>query len=200
MENNPAPINTSEGNMAPSPQKSGKGAVVALVVVLVLAIGAVGGTWYYMNNKAKNDNKAQQEQIQQLQKQVSDITTKADKELIVSQAKAAFNYWIGGSSSSNPKTYQTMKDSGYITQNLVDFQKNPPKQYDVLTCSQNALPFNEYVFKDPNLQNSTTATMNVEGKYTNSVNVITLGFVKDGSTWKINTVSCPNLEAQAPKS
>ena len=54
-------------------QKNGKGMVVALVIVIVLAIAAIGGTWYYMNNKAKNDKKAQDAQIQQLQRQVEEL-------------------------------------------------------------------------------------------------------------------------------
>ena len=64
-------------------QKNGKGMVAALVILIVLAIVAVGGTWYYMNSKAKNDKKAQDEQIQKLQKQVDELkkqgVTKTDK-------------------------------------------------------------------------------------------------------------------------
>lgn len=180
--------------------KSNKGTAAALVIVIILAIAAVVGTWYYMNNKAKNDKKAQDAQIQQLQNQINELNTAADKASVIKQAKAAFNYWIGNLPSPTNKSYQGMKDAGYITQALVDFQKNPPKLYDILTCSQNALPYNEYVFKDPTLQSSTTATMNVEGKYTSGINVITLGFVKDGNEWKINTVTCPTLEAEAKKS
>lgn len=58
---------------ATQPKKSGKGLTVALVIVIILAIAAVVGTWYYMNNKAKNDKKTQDAQIQQLQKQVDDL-------------------------------------------------------------------------------------------------------------------------------
>ena len=54
-------------------QKNGKGTVVAIVVVIVLAIAALGGLWYYMNNKAKNDKKASDAQIQQLQKQLDEL-------------------------------------------------------------------------------------------------------------------------------
>ena len=63
-------------------QKSGKGMIVAVAIVIILAIVAVGGTWYYMNNKAKNDKKAQDAQIQQLQKQLDTLkqgATKTDK-------------------------------------------------------------------------------------------------------------------------
>jgi|GEM_PF-5475773 len=56
--------------------KAGKGTVIALVIVIILAIAAVVGTWYYMNNKAKNDKKARDAQIQELQKQVDDLKNK----------------------------------------------------------------------------------------------------------------------------
>ncbi len=54
-------------------KKPGKGPITALVIVIVLSIAAIGGTWYYMNNQSKNDKKAQDSQIQQLQKQVDDL-------------------------------------------------------------------------------------------------------------------------------
>ena len=88
-----------------------------------------------------------------------------------------------------------MKDKGYITQALLDFQKNPPKQYDVLSCSQNLAE--TYYYSDPTVQSGSLAVMNVEGKYTSGFNVITLGYVKENGTWKINTVTCPTVEAEA---
>ena len=80
-------------------KKSNKGLIATLVIVIILAITAVGGTWYYMNNKAKNDKKAQEEQIQQLQKQIDDLksqaaTTKSSqtKSYITKYDKLKFNY------------------------------------------------------------------------------------------------------------
>ncbi|MEI6742070.1 MAG: hypothetical protein WCK71_03045, partial [bacterium] len=181
-------------------KKPGKGPITALVIVIVLAIVAVGGTWYYMNNQAKNDKKAQDEQTQKLQKQVSDLkdaeTSSApqsgDSAAILAKSKEVFNYWT----SNKAKDYQDLKDKGYITQALLDFQKNPPKQADILSCSQNLAE--KYVYSDPTVQSSSIAVMNVEGIYSYSgINVITLGYVKENGTWKINTVTCPTIEAQA---
>ena len=53
--------------------KNNKELIVALVIVVILAIASIGGTWYYMNNKAKQDKKTRDAQIQQLQKQVDDL-------------------------------------------------------------------------------------------------------------------------------
>jgi type II secretory pathway pseudopilin PulG len=55
------------------PKKSGKGLTFALVIVIILAIVAVFGTWYYMNNKAKNDKKTQDAQINQLKQQILEL-------------------------------------------------------------------------------------------------------------------------------
>lgn len=65
-----------------SQKNPNKGLIATLVIAVILAIAAVGGTWYYMNNKAKNDKKAQDAQIQQLQKQIDDLgkqTTSTDE-------------------------------------------------------------------------------------------------------------------------
>lgn len=190
MENNPSQMHTG-GDMMPPSQKPGKGAVIALVIVIILAIAAIGGTWYYMNNKAKNDKKAQETQIEQLQKQTDELSQavkNADVASILSQVKSAYSYWLAGATPSSQTTYDTMKSAGYITQAVVDNSKLP---YDLLTCSQSVLPYKSYVFKDPSIQTSTSATMNVEAPYPTSTTVIKLNLVKDGGIWKINSVTCP---------
>jgi hypothetical protein len=191
MENNPAPINTSEGNMAPSPQKSGKGAVVALVLVLVLAIGAVGGTWYYMNNKAKNDKKAQQEQIQQLQKQVGDlqaIETTSNQTAITSQVKAMYEYWING----KEKDYNYLLKNNYITQAVFDQSRASTAQADLVSCSQNTLPkASDYQYGVPSVTTPNTANMKITGVYPTSTVEIVLDLTKTDNIWKVNKINCP---------
>jgi hypothetical protein len=54
-------------------KKKKNGLIAAIIILIILAIAAIGGTWYYMNNKAKNAKKTQDEQIQQLQKQINDL-------------------------------------------------------------------------------------------------------------------------------
>jgi len=65
-------------------KKSSNGAVIALVIAIILAIAAIVGTWYYMNNSAKNDKKAQDAQIQQLQKQVDDLKKQSSSDQTIS--------------------------------------------------------------------------------------------------------------------
>lgn len=55
------------------PKRSSKGAIISLIIVIILAIAVVGGTWYYMNNKCKNEKKILESQVQQLKKQVEDL-------------------------------------------------------------------------------------------------------------------------------
>ena len=119
-------------------QKSGNGTVVALVIVMVLAIAALGGLWYYMNNKAENDKKASDAQIQQLQKQLDELKNSAatsapaagDAAAILAKSKEVFNYWT----SNKAKDYQDLKDKGYITQALLLMQTLWPQQAATKIC------------------------------------------------------------------
>jgi type II secretory pathway pseudopilin PulG len=100
-----------------------KGLIAAIVIVIIFSIAAVGGTWYYMNNKCKNDKKAQDAQIQQLQKQIDEL--KKDKEISESKTKVyntkyellKFAYDNGWtiSDTSTPKAANSTTDSGRDT-------------------------------------------------------------------------------------
>lgn len=189
-------------------KKSNKGLIAAIIIVIILAIGAIGGTWYYMNNKAKKDKKAQEEQIQQLEKQTQELNDKikefeqklasqsqasSQQTEILKQVKGAYEYWLNGGNPDSPVSYQALKDKNFITQTFLDFQKTSNQSFDLLTCSQNALPFKDYVFKDPTLKDSNSAEAIVEANYQGSgVTAIKLGVVKDNAIWKINTITCPN--------
>ncbi len=104
-------------------KKSNKGLVAAIIIVIILSIVAVGGTWYYMNNKAKKDKKAQDEQIQQLQKQIDEL--KKAKEVSEAKTKAyntkyellKFAYDNGWTitDTSTPKAANSTTDSGRDT-------------------------------------------------------------------------------------
>jgi type II secretory pathway pseudopilin PulG len=102
--------------------KSNKGLVATLVILIILAIAAVGGTWYFMNNKAKKDKKVQEEQIQQLQKQIDDLKSQAATKITTAQTKSyttkydklKFNYpsnWtLTDTSEAHPESY--VKETG----------------------------------------------------------------------------------------
>lgn len=188
-------------------QKSNKGLIAAIIIVIILALAAVGGTWYYMNNKAKKDKKAQDEQIQQLQKQTQELNEKVKEyesktlslkdqttiqSTILAQVKSIYDYWLNGSTPTNPVSYQSLKDRNYITQSYLDFQKGANLNYDPLTCSQNALAFKDYVFKTPTVKDSKSAEVSVEANYASSgATTIRLGMINDSGVWKINTITCP---------
>ena len=109
-------------------QKSGKGMIVAVAIVIILAIVAVGGTWYYMNNQAKNDKKAQDEQIQQLQKQVDELKNQSaamapaqTKSYTTKYDKLKFNYpsnWTLND-TSQAATADRIKDTGLVGLDVV---------------------------------------------------------------------------------
>jgi type II secretory pathway pseudopilin PulG len=188
-------IKINHDNTPDKPNKSGKGLTVALVIVIILAITAIVGTWYYMSNKAKNDKKAQDAQIQQLQKQVDDLkaneTSVADQQDITEQVKAMYKYWIDG----KEKDYSYLLKNNYITQEVFDQSKN--KSYDLVSCSQNTLlKSTDYQYSTPEVVNPTSATMKVSGTYSGppaSTTVISLDLTKVGNIWKVNKITCPAL-------
>ncbi len=188
-------------------KKPNKGLIIALIIVIILAICSVVGTWYYMNNKAKNDKKSQDEQIQQLQNQIQELSKKVKEyesknislseqtsiqNAITTQVKSIYDYWLNGSTPSSPVSYQSLKDRNYITQSYLDFQKSANLNYDPLTCSQNALAFKDYVFKTPTVKDTKNAEVSVEANYAESgIITIRLGMVNENGAWKINTITCP---------
>jgi cell division protein FtsB len=192
-------------------KKSNKGLIVTLVIVIILAIGGIIGTWYYMNNKAKSSKKSQDEQIQQLQNQIQELSQKVKEyesknislneqtsiqNAITAQVKSIYDYWLNGSTPSSPVSYQSLKDRNYITQSYLDFQKSANLNYDPLTCSQNALAFKDYVFKTPTVKDTKNAEVSVEANYAESgIITIRLGMVNENGVWKINTITCPTQKA-----
>jgi uncharacterized protein YxeA len=91
-------------------KKTNKGLTVTLALVIILAIAAIGGTWYYMNNKAKNDKKAQDAQIQQLQKQVDELKTQANSQSAQQTDANLTSYEVSGTplSVKYPKGWYTL--------------------------------------------------------------------------------------------
>jgi len=196
MENNNQDKAKHEHDQAAAQtKKSGKGPITALVIVIILAIIAVGGTWYYMNNQAKNDKKAHDEQIQQLQKQVSDLkaaeTSTADQQAITEQVKAMYKYWIDG----KEKDYKYLLKNNYITQAVVDQSKN--NNYDLVSCSQSTLEkASDYQYGTPVVTSPSAGTMKVSGTYSGdgtstSTTVISLDLTKVDNIWKVSKITCP---------
>jgi type II secretory pathway pseudopilin PulG len=91
--------------------------IAAIIIVIILAIAAVGGTWYYMNNKAKKDKKVQEEQIQQLQKQIDDLK-KLNSSLVISDWSLSIpnDGTLDGITFTSPQksTYDTEQKDEYV--------------------------------------------------------------------------------------
>ena len=108
-----------EMEQMPQP-KSGMGAVVALVIVIVLAIAALAGLWYFMSSQAKQQQKAKDEQIQQLQTQIDELKKSKDQAEKASKLyttkyellKFAYNNGWTISDTSTPKTSNSLTNSG----------------------------------------------------------------------------------------
>jgi hypothetical protein len=103
---------------------------------------------------------------------------------------------LNGSTPTNPVSFQSLKDRNYITQSFLDSTKSTNLNYDRITCSQNPLRFQDYVFKTPAINDTKNAEISVEANYAESgIIIIRLGMVNDGGVWKINTITCPTQKA-----
>lgn len=133
-------------------QKNGKGMVAALVIVIILAIVAVGGTWYYMNNQAKNDKKAQDAQIQQLQKQVEELN-KSKEQAVQTNDPNLLTYEVIGTplALKYPKGWYTLacpREQGDV--GTTDFLASAESYLGV--CNSDA-PSQVYIATSKNVKN-----------------------------------------------
>lgn len=62
----------SSGNVG-LPSKSNQGLIIALVIVIILAITGIIGTWYYMYNQQQKKVQEQQQEIDELHSTVSEL-------------------------------------------------------------------------------------------------------------------------------
>jgi type II secretory pathway component PulJ len=83
---------------------------------------------------------------------------------------------------------------GYATQSAAD-QRDGGHALDLATCSQSPLTYDKYTFSTPSIDGD-TGTMSLSGTYSGppaSTTRISLGLLKDGSVWKIDSFDCPSI-------
>lgn len=73
----PEPIQPMPDPATILPKKRGKGLIIAIIVVIVLGLLAVAGTWYYMNKKINDQKAQQQQQIDALNKQIEELKSQS---------------------------------------------------------------------------------------------------------------------------
>lgn len=124
----------------------------------------------------------------------------ADQEDAKRQAEGFYAEWLAPQKYVSQESYKenyvaridNLAKEGYITQKAAAQLKDRNIQYDIATCSQNALPLDRYKFSIPTI-NGTSAEMTVTGIYSPppSEKVITLDLIKSNSQWSIDVFHCP---------
>lgn len=202
-------VKEHENSMIPE-KKSAKGAIVAIILVIVISLLAILGTWYYMNNKANNDKKALDAQIQQLEKQIDDLKSQAS-----SSAKTVdtnmIAYEVSGTplSLKYPKGWYTLgcpRSAGDYT--TIDFFASTKATLGV--CNSDAIgqisastSKNSKYIQTPNSWSNSSATINginmqryeapanqpyAQGSNTTLVRQVGYYFNKNGYYYSLNYV------------
>jgi TolA-binding protein len=68
---------TVHADVMQKPKKSGRGLVIAIIIVVIVSLLACSGIWFVMNKKLNDQKKQNQEQIQQLNKKINELETQS---------------------------------------------------------------------------------------------------------------------------
>lgn len=72
--NNPSGLDNELGINVPNPKaKTKKGLIITLLILLVLALGGIFGTWYYMNQQLTNQKNQNKAAIDDLNKKLAQV-------------------------------------------------------------------------------------------------------------------------------
>ena len=198
----------ASSEQTPSPSSKNYGRNWTKLILIYLITGAIlyAGLYYFFFAKNKTNPYRTNQAIYTTPSVSSpspqitqNVATASDQEAAKKQAEGFYAQWVdpkrltSGYKETFEATIDTLVKEGYITQKAATQLKDRQVQYDIPTCSQNPLPFEQYKFSTPVVQ-GTTATMTVAGKYIGPPPVeknVTLDLVKSGPTWSIDAFSCP---------
>ncbi len=205
MENDPnsqMQSNTSQTDVPSQPIKNGgKGPIIAIVVVIIIAITGIALTWYFVNNNA--NKKAQEKEtkineltvkLQELNAEITKLkesqsapssgsdqaaSTGNDQEAVLTSIKALYKDRAAGGKTEAEKIYFT--EAYYNTLKTGQFGADP------ILCAQNVVEYDKLVFNNPTIT-GTNATISVKTQYGTTINI---KLVKQNNVWLVSSVTCP---------
>ena len=147
-----------------------------------------GNTYMFVNY---NDDPNQQTDFNNLLStfKFTNSTSSDETGTIETLVKDFYAKYLAGTPPA--RNVDQLKTDGYLNDNAVN-QIKQTVGADLVTCSQNPLSSNDYVYSTPQINNN-TATMNVKGTYSgppSSTITINLNLIRSGTNWTINSFSC----------
>jgi hypothetical protein len=130
-------------------------------------------------------------------------TTSASQSAIVSTVEAFYRGYLASSSAAQSSVAHAFlapaAQQDLLTETAVQ-QVETTQQYDVVTCSQNPLPFSSYVFPTPTVTGSSGAVV-VTGTYSSAPSdrvAIDVAVGEIGGHWEITSFTCPAYTTTVP--
>ncbi|MEI6169836.1 MAG: hypothetical protein WCP56_02445 [Candidatus Saccharibacteria bacterium] len=198
-QNSQMQSNANQANVPSQPIKQGgKGPIIAIVIIIIIAITGIALTWYFVNNNANKKAQEKETKINELNVKVQELnaeitklkesqsttndqaaTTGNDQATILSNIKALYKDRTGGGKTEAEQKYFT--EAYYNTLKTGQFGADP------ILCAQNVVDYDKLVFNNPTIT-GTSATISVKTQYGTTIN---LKLVKQNNVWLVSSVTCP---------
>jgi hypothetical protein len=193
-QNSQMQSNVNQANVPSQPIKQGgKGPIIAIVIVIIIAITGIALTWYFVNNNANKKAQEKETKINELNVKVQELnaeitklkesqstpTAGNDQATILSNVKALYKDRTGGG--------QTDAEQKYFTEAFYNTLKTGQFGSDPILCAQNVVEYDKLVFNNPTIT-GTNATISVKTQYGTTINI---KLVKQNNVWLVSSVSCP---------
>lgn len=191
----PEPIDVSSTNTMQLPKRNGGKIALLVVLAVVLVAASVGGVWYYMNNKAKQEKSQTQAQIDQLNAQIADLQKQLDEAnqnpsvAAGKTIKSLYDLWINGTANNTDKNTLITESviKGLVTAELEAALKSgktnvlcsvtkPQSYVYTITSATDKKVVSGIVISGTNKQGANVDVINAE------------------NVWKANNISCLVLQ------
>jgi outer membrane murein-binding lipoprotein Lpp len=191
----PETIDVSSTNTMQLPKRNGGKVVLLIVLAIMLIAASIGGVWYYMNNKAKQEKSQTQAQIDQLNAQVADLQKQLDAANQVPSVaagktiKSLYDLWINGTANNTDKNTLITEsvNKGLVTTELEAALKSgktnvlcsvtkPQSYVYTISSATDKKVVSAVVISGTNKQGANVDVTNVE------------------NAWKVSNISCLALQ------
>jgi len=196
---NPQDQNSNQPSMSPPNvpaqpiKQGGKGPIIAIVILIIVALAGIGITWYLVNSSSQKQAQQKDEKINELNTKIQELNTEVsklkesqtpstaqnDQTSILNSIKALYKDKTANLDAEIDKKYFT--DAYYNTLTTGQFAADP------ILCAQNIIEYDKLVFNNPVIS-GTNATMSIKTQYGTTINI---NLVKQNNSWLVSSVTCP---------
>lgn len=162
---------------------------ILLIVAVIGLLIAVG--YLFVQSVNKQDGNKSTESSETKKTDTNNDSKSALENIKAFYKKFSDSYTVDPNTTSNLDRFPVADwvKQNYTTQAAADQYTNNQYGPNLVTCSQEVLPYNKYTFTTPTITGS-TGMIHITGTYETGDVMIMASLVKDGNTWKIDKFSC----------